>query len=64
MSLVHGKHFLGVKEGLDILLEVDFLREHINYQPVCSQKYLYGHLTEFEMYQIFVGIKWGTAWLC
>ena len=64
MLLVLGKHFLGVKEVLEILLEVDCLPECIDYEPVHGQKYLFGHLTELEMYQILVGIRWDTVWLC
>ena len=64
MLLVLGKHFLGVKEVLEILLEADCLPECKDYQPVCSQKYLCVHLTELEMYQILVGIKQDTVWLC
>ena len=52
MLLVLGEHFLGVKGVLEILLEVDCLPECIDYQPVHDQKYLYGCLTELEMYQI------------
>ena len=48
---------------LEILLEVDCLPEHIDYQPVCSQKYLCRHLTELEMYLILTGIEWDTVWL-
>ena len=64
MSLVLGKHFLGVKEFLETLPVVDCLPEHIDYQPVHGQKYLFSHLTELEMYQILVGIRWDTVWLC
>ena len=64
MLLVLGKCFLGVKEVLEIVLKVDCLPEHIDYQPVHGQKYLYGCLTELEMYQILVGIRQDTVWLC
>ena len=55
-----GKHFLGVKEVLEILLKVDCLPERTDYQPVHSQNYLFGCLTELEMYQILVGIRQDT----
>ena len=55
MSLVLGKHFLAVKEVLEILLEVDCVLEHIDYQPIHGQKCLFGHLTELKMYQILFG---------
>ena len=64
MLLVLGNHFLVVKEVLEILHEVDCLPEHIEYQPVCGQNYLYSHLPELEMYPIIVGIEWDTVWLC
>ena len=63
MLLIHWKCFLGMKEVLQILLEVDCIPEFIDYQPVHGQKYLFGHLTELEMYQILVGIRWDTVWL-
>ena len=63
MSLVLGKHFLGVKETLEILLKVDCPPECIDCQPVHGQKYLYGHLTELEMYPILPDIEWDTVWL-
>ena len=56
MLLVLGKGFVGVKQVLEILLKVDCLPEHIDYQPGHSQEYLCSHLTELEMYQILVGI--------
>ena len=46
-----------------ILLQVDYIPEHIDYQPVDGKKYLFGHLTELQMYQILVGIRWDTVWL-
>ena len=64
MLLVLGKHFLGVKEVLEILLKVDSLPECIDYQPLYGQKYLFSHLTELKMYQMLVGIEWDTVWLC
>ena len=64
MSFVLGTHFLGVKEVLEILLKVDCLPEHRDYQPVHGQKYLFGCLAELEMYQILVGIRQDTVWLC
>ena len=64
MLLVLGKHFLGVKEVLEILLKVYCLLEHRDYQPVCGEKYLFSSLAELEMYQILVGIGWDTVWLC
>ena len=52
--------FLGVKEGLEILFEVDCLPECIDFEPVHGQKYLFSHLTELKIYQILVGIRWDT----
>ena len=62
MLLELGKCFLGVKGVLEILLKVDCLPEHIDYQPVCGQKHLFSCLTELEMYQILVGIRWDSVW--
>ena len=61
MLLVLGKLFLGVKEVLEILLDVDCLPECIDYQPAHRQKYVFGHLTELEIYQILVGIRQDTV---
>ena len=61
MLLVLGNYFFRVKEVLEILLKVDCLPEHRYYHPVHGQKYLFSCLTELEMYQIIVGIRWNTV---
>ena len=52
------------EENLEILHKVDCLPDHIDYQPVHNQKYVFSHLPELEMCQILVVIGWDTVWLC